>query len=255
MMCGGGSYSVAYDDIETETQLWKTSTDGKHVAFYADNSDCEGATEWCRAHCYMKTKPVITQYDPNFMSLDYNAKYFYCVGAVQRKAFAKDFLEAKYITFFASGTMSQMVSSNGETLRTIIREIADGHQNKVIRFFVRRPIRFEKVDNVGILSEHSNRLETKVPFPQNAVIVFSVDMFTHLSYVHWALKSKEVSMISIVDHPDNIKQIAYLKTQVKNVLTCEDCKENGYLCFKQEQKTLLIMKYITDEAMGIRGLN
>lgn len=227
-MCGGGYYSAPKES----KQLWKTSKDMKHVSFYA-YTNCQEATEWCKAHCYMKTKPPKEKFDPDKMELEYELDDFVSIKLFKSRPFYSDFMRAKYITLFASGTLNDFVDTYSNSPYKIIKSICYANTEKIFRFFTR--IKIERVE-----------IQKVVGLPKNAVVVFSVDCNTWVKSIKWALESDTITMISIIDHPDNIMQIEYLKSKMENIITCHNCKEDSYLCFKQKQKTLLIMKYITD---------
>lgn len=191
-------------------------TDGQCLSFYKSwgKHFCDGCTDWCTSHCYMKIKSFVPEMRSN---LFYR---FYCSDFIENEQFQQDIEKAQYITFFGSGTISEP-----DLLE--IQAFINMYPNKTYRFFVRE-LRF-----VDELFKHG-------------LVIFSADRDTDATLLKEALKNRKAS-ISIVEHPDNKDLIDRLQeTNIANV-NCNDCATNGcskHLCFLQDDAHfLLLMAY------------
>ena len=236
-MCGFGGY---YRRKEYGP-IWKVSEDKKHISFYAktDSIDpgsysgergdfCIGSTEWCREHCYIRSKPLPEGFD------DISAKYQivqFRRDQIESMPFSDDFLKADFVTFFASGSINSLYYSGGErrpwnTLaETAITSLPLWHPSKRFRFFIRKPI------------------EMEVNPDPNVIVIYSVDRDTPTEEVDWAIKSDIVRHISIVDHYDNRIIIPYVKSELGEMIECKTCGETNYLCFMSKKKSVILMDY------------
>ena len=216
-MCGS-SYRSSYEGVSSkkESPIWKMSHDKKHMVFYADTSECSGATTWCKKHCYIKLKPANAL---NNIEPFYKIKYF--LKPLKQEIYL-DFNKAEYITMFGSGTIGNHFDYD---LRNVITRFPKENPKKTFRFFIREKL----IGNKSI--------------PENVRLVFSIDECTDTDWVQLALVSKHISSLAIVDHKDNRFLIEHFKTKLP-VVTCKDCNDTGYECFKKQDKNLLILKYI-----------
>lgn len=237
-MCGTSfsSYRGIVED-KIKSPIWRVSGDQKHIVFYGDTSKCEGATSWCRKHCYIITKPTkaLRNIEPEY-KLSYFLKPVY-------KDIRKDFLKAKYVTMFGAGTIGAQFDVG---VRKVIKRISKEHPNKIFRFFVRDGLKGSRSESdldLDIRVIRVTELFDLLKGRSNVRLIFSIDCNTSTDLVMSAYESKDISSLAIVNHKDNKFLIDYFKSKLP-VIDCEKCQDVGYDCFKEQKKNLLLLKYI-----------
>lgn len=214
-MCGWFSHSVYSGESEKKrSPLWRMSIDDRHITFYAGVGQCTHGTSWCKAHCHIKKLPANALID---IFPKYEIEYFLNPLKWEMKS---DFDKADYVTMFGSGNVENQFLRG--PVERAITEIATEHPAKTFRFFLRRVLTCEEI-------------------PENVRLVFSMDLTTDIDVAQWALKSKIVSSLAIVNHKDNRFLIDHFKTLLP-ALNCDGCSDTGYECFKKRDKNLLILK-------------
>ncbi len=225
-MCGNNGYY-----FKTKSAIWRVSGDKKHISFYAETKDCVGDTAWCREHCYIETKPLPIGFE--------NIEAFYYLNDfnpedIQDQNYWKFFTKAEFITFFASGSIDSLIKYGHKIdVNIIIETLSTWYPTKKFRFFIREKLSVTPRE----------RIIKKNTFNLNAITIFSVDRDTKIKDIQYAIQSKAVKHISIVNHRDNEILLYYLKSKIKDIISCKKCNEDNYLCFKKKDKSLLIMEY------------
>jgi len=219
-MCLG--YDFKASPVGELIPVWLTK--GESLSFYKAYGEghCKGCTPWCVKHCYMNIREFLNDRRGDILCLKNLKDGFENIR--YRNSFLDDMKKVMYITFFGSGT----VNTEGDI--KFIKDITNGFPGKKYRVFIR------SLENIELLYGNN--------------IILSVDCDTPQAILEKALKDKNIN-IAVLDHPDNHKTINKLKPAFKNIIKCEDClkqtcnllKDCDHLCFKAENRYLLIQNY------------
>lgn len=206
-------------NIHEKSLFWRVS--GESLSFYKTygNNNCQGCTSWCLKHCYMNMTEFLKENRNDILSITKMPNY----DLMNKIPFDEEINKVKYVTFFASGTISS------EEDKKFIIETIKRYPNKIYRIFTRNLF--------GIEDFYGNQ------------IILSVDMNTDKNLLEKALKNKNIN-IAIIKHPENEDLIKKLKLKVKTLIDCNSCLnclnkfECKNLCFKEIDRFLLLQNYI-----------
>lgn len=194
--------------------IWKL--DGDWITFYGSNLKCKGSTIWCIDHCIIKNRPL--PFDLKKINPFYNIPMF--TSMIYNQIFKDEFIFAKFITFFGSGSLD-IIDKN---IEKVIIDISNYWPNKYFRYFIR-----VKIEEIKV--------------PKNAKIILSIDKDSDLGLVDWGINANAISSISIVNHRDNIPIFEYINKRIKNVIDCSKCNRDSCPTFKSNKKTITLMTY------------
>ena len=230
-------YKLHYqgEDETRASPIWKITNGGQHISFYGQTTCCAGATPWCKAHCYLKTKPAVALegIHPIYRIHEFKKPI--------TRGYAKDFLAAKYVTILASGSieecpafdnMDDLYLDNFDAeVSEIISYLPMWHPEKNFRFFIR--------------SSPSELYLGSCEARENSKLIFSADVDTDLGLIGESCEHDAISLVAVVKHSDNEPLIQFLRSKLP-VIDCANCK-GKYLCFNSREKSLLLLDWIGGE--------
>jgi len=197
--------------------VWKATENS--LTFYKAWGDgcCRGCTSWCVKHCYMNIKEFLQEERKKINKAWHLPTYDVCGNG--EMPFHNDISNAKYVTFFGSGTINHAHDI------AFVKGTIEHYPNKHYRIFIRD-------------------LEFIEEFYGNQIIM-SVDVGTNKHIIAKALNNKNIN-VAILNHPDNAELIKELKSKIPVVLNCEECMQGGYSkqhCFHEQNRFLSIQNY------------
>lgn len=239
-MCGGLTTAYSVNKKVQQKYFWRIS--GNYLSFYKawGGWNCEGSTEWCNEHCYMRSNPFSKEDMAAISSIKNMIPYSYYadtnrstfVGLEEAKRYANtlgklpfddDIEAAEYITFFGSGCISDYRDI------AFIKKIINRYPDKKYRIYTRKPSYYNVYELLGDYG-----------------LILSVDKDTDADILNKYLFDEKIK-IAIVDHPDNEGIISKVTKCADVVIHCSDCLNQNTcknMCFdKLEGNVLIIGEY------------